>query len=81
MSKQQGYSPFVVGIILRISPLPSLVMRPLVGAIVNKYKCPKLALMITVVIGFMTVCALMLMPGPVVYGEIDDDVLFRTPLF
>ncbi|VVC33508.1 Hypothetical protein CINCED_3A015748 [Cinara cedri] len=81
MSKQRGYSPFAVGIILTISPLPSLVMRPLFGAIVDKYKCPKLALMTTIVIGFMTVCALMLMPGPVVYGKIDDDVVFRTPLF
>lgn len=81
ISKQRGYSPITVGLVLTVIQLPSLVIRPIVGAITDKYKCQKAALHMSTVIGFAMVCSLLLLPGSGVRCEIDDAVLLRSPLF
>ncbi|VVC36477.1 Major facilitator superfamily domain,Major facilitator superfamily associated domain [Cinara cedri] len=81
ISKQRGYSPLIVGLIFTVSSLVSLVMRPLVGFITDKYKCYKLALMASILTNFAIVCALLQMPDSAVRDEINDAYLFRSPLF
>ncbi|KAL4092012.1 hypothetical protein QTP88_026595 [Uroleucon formosanum] len=78
---QRGYSPVIIGLILTLLPLPALFIRPVVGAITDKYKCRKTVLISTIIINSLVVCALMFIPGKNVETEIADVNVIKSPLF
>eukprot|EP00102_Acyrthosiphon_pisum_P005260 XP_001949714.2 PREDICTED: major facilitator superfamily domain-containing protein 6-like [Acyrthosiphon pisum] len=81
MSKQRGYSPVIVGLIFTVLPIPGLLVRPVTGAITDKYKCRKSAFILTVVIISIFISMLMFIPGSAVKTITDDENVMMSPLF
>lgn len=81
ISKQRGYSPAVVGLILTLLPIPSFFVQPLIGAITDKYKCRKLALIWCTVVMNVALCVLLFLPGTAVRGESQIAEVICTPQF
>ncbi|KAL5236076.1 hypothetical protein ACI65C_003486 [Semiaphis heraclei] len=78
---QRGYSSVVVGSIFTLLPLPALFLRAAVGAITDKYKCRKPALIFFLVIISLVLCLLMFIPGTNVETQIDDVDVIKLPTF
>lgn len=78
---QRGYSSVIVGLIFTLFTIPALLIRPVIGAITDKYKCRKTALISTIVLSCLALCALMVIPGTHVKTEIDDSYVIKSPLF
>lgn len=66
---------------LTILPLPGLIIRPIFGAITDKYKCRKVAFVTCLAIKCMSLCVLLFIPGMSAQEEIDDATLIKSPLF
>lgn len=81
ISKQRGYSAFIVGLIYTLLPLPGLLIKPLVGALTDKYKCRKSLFVLVNAIIFSLTFALLLMPGATAKEEMDDVNVIKSPLF
>lgn len=81
IAKQRGYSAFVVGIMLMMQPIPGMIIRPIVGAITDKYKCRRSVLIGSAVILFLLVCLLFAIPGTTSNVELSDSDTIRSPLF
>lgn len=81
ISKQRGYSAFVVGMMLMLQPIPALIIRPLMGAITDKYKCRRAVFIGSSVITFVLVCLLSVIPGTTSNAEMSDLDTMESPLF
>lgn len=81
ISKQRGYSAFIVGLIFMLQPIPGLLFRPLMGAITDKYKCRRSVFIGSSIITFLLVGLLSIIPGTTSNKEIDDLDVIKTPLF
>jgi len=81
ISMQRGYSSVIVGSIFTLLPLPALFIRPAVGAITDKYKCRKPALITFLVINSLAFCLLMFIPGTNVETQIADVDVIKLPTF
>lgn len=79
--KQRGYSVYIVGLLFMILPLPTLIIRPSVGAITDKYKCRKLALILCLALNGLLICLLTFLPGQSVKEELNNMDLIKSPLF
>lgn len=78
---QRGYSSVVVGLMFTLFTIPALLVRPVIGSITDKYKCRKTALISTIAMNCLALCALMVIPGTHVEKEIDDNDVIKSPLF
>ncbi|XP_022182057.1 major facilitator superfamily domain-containing protein 6-B-like isoform X2 [Myzus persicae] len=81
ISKQRGYSPVIVGLIFTILPLPGLLVRPVIGAITDKYKCRKTAFVLNTVLRSLLINILIFIPGSVVRAELNDTDVIKSPIF
>jgi len=81
ISMQRGYSSVVVGLIFTVFPIISIVVRPIVGAITDKYKCRKAGLILTSVMNCLLVFLLMFIPGAYVKTDIADADVIKLPTF
>ncbi|XP_060874398.1 major facilitator superfamily domain-containing protein 6-B-like [Metopolophium dirhodum] len=81
ISMQRGYSSVIVGLIFTLLPLPALIVRPVVGAMTDKYKCRKIVLITLIVINCLIVCVLMFIPGTTIKTEIADVNVIKSPTF
>ncbi|CAI6360488.1 unnamed protein product [Macrosiphum euphorbiae] len=81
ISKQRGYSPVIVGLIFTILPLLGLLVRPLIGAITDKYKCRKAVFVLIIAIRGLFITMLMFIPGSAVKIEMDDADVIKSPIF
>jgi len=81
ISKQRGYSPFVVGLIFMLQPIPGMLIRPIVGAVTDKYKCRRSVFIASSIITVVLVCLLAIIPGTTAKEEINDLDVIKSPLF
>ncbi|XP_060874136.1 major facilitator superfamily domain-containing protein 6-A-like [Metopolophium dirhodum] len=81
ISKQRGYSAFIVGLIFMLQPIPGMLMRPIVGAVTDKYKCRRSVFIANSIIMFLLVCLLSIIPGTTAKEEINDLDVIKSPLF
>jgi len=81
ISKQRGYSAFIVGLIFMLQPIPGMLIRPIVGAITDKYKCRRSVFIASSIITFVLVCLLSIIPGTTSKEEINDLDVIKSPLF
>ncbi|XP_050057858.1 major facilitator superfamily domain-containing protein 6-A-like isoform X2 [Aphis gossypii] len=81
ISMQRGYSSVIVGLMFTLFTIPALLIRPVIGTITDKYKCRKTALILTIAMNCLALCALMFIPGTHVEKEIDDNDVIKSPLF
>lgn len=81
ISKQRGYSSVIVGLVFTLITIPALLVRPVIGAITDKYNCRKIALLSIIFINSLVICVLILLPGTYVKTEIDDVDVLKSPLF
>ncbi|XP_060874149.1 major facilitator superfamily domain-containing protein 6-like [Metopolophium dirhodum] len=81
VSKQRGYSAFIVGLIFMLQPIPGMLMRPIVGAVTDKYKCRRSMFIANSIIMFVLVCLLSIIPGTTTKEEMNDLDVIKSPLF
>ncbi|XP_016658375.1 major facilitator superfamily domain-containing protein 6-A isoform X2 [Acyrthosiphon pisum] len=81
ISKQRGYSAFIVGLIFMLQPIPGMLMRPIVGAVTDKYKCRRSVFIANSIIMFVLVCLLSIIPGTTSKEEMNDLDVIKSPLF
>lgn len=81
MSRQRGYSAFIVGLIFMLQPIPGLFISPIVGVVTDKYKCRRSVFVSSAVIMFLLVCLLSIIPGTESKEEINDMDVIKSPLF
>jgi len=81
ISKQRGYSAFIVGVMFTLQPIPSLIVRPIMGAVTDKYKCRRSVFIGSTVITFLLVCLLSVIPGTTSNVEMSDSDTMKSPLF
>ncbi|KAL4085458.1 hypothetical protein QTP88_027316 [Uroleucon formosanum] len=81
ISKQRGYSAFIVGLIFTIQPIPGTLIRPIVGAVTDKYKCRRSVFIASLIITFVLICVLSIIPGTIVKEEMNDLDVIKSPLF
>ncbi|KAF0746764.1 major facilitator superfamily domain-containing protein 6-A-like [Aphis craccivora] len=81
ISKQRGYSSVIVGLVFTLLTIPALLVRPVIGAITDKYNCRKIALLLIILTNSVVLCVLILLPGTYVKTEIDDVDVLKSPLF
>ncbi|XP_016658380.1 major facilitator superfamily domain-containing protein 6 isoform X2 [Acyrthosiphon pisum] len=81
ISKQRGYSTFIIGLIFMLHPIPGILMRPIVGAVTDKYKCRRWVLIASSIIMFVLVCILSIIPGTTAKEEMNDLDVIKSPLF
>jgi len=81
ISKQRGYSAFIVGLIFMLQPIPGMLIRPIVGAVTDKYKCRRSVFIVSSVITFVLVCLLSIIPGTTSKEEMNDLDVIKSPLF
>jgi len=81
VSKQRGYSAFIVGLIFMLQPIPGMLIRPIVGAVTDKYKCRRSVFIASTIIIFVLVCLLSIIPGTTAKEEMNDLDVIKSPLF
>ncbi|XP_015372474.1 PREDICTED: uncharacterized protein LOC107167801 [Diuraphis noxia] len=81
ISKQRGYSAFIVGLIFMLQPIPGMLIRPIVGAVTDKYKCRRSVFIASSIITFVLVCLLSIIPGTTSKEEMNDLDVIKSPLF
>ncbi|XP_008186780.1 uncharacterized protein LOC100574372 [Acyrthosiphon pisum] len=81
ISKQRGYSAFIVGLIFMLQPIPGMLIRPIVGAVTDKYKCRRSVFIASSIITFLLVCLLSIIPGTTAKEEMNDLDAIKSPLF
>ncbi|CAI6361482.1 unnamed protein product [Macrosiphum euphorbiae] len=81
ISKQRGYSALIIGLILMLHPIPGILMRSIVGAVTDKYKCRRSVLIASSIIMFVLVCLLSIIPGTTAKEEINDLDVIKSPIF
>ncbi|CAI6362092.1 unnamed protein product [Macrosiphum euphorbiae] len=81
ISKQRGYSAFIVGLIFMLQPIPGLLIRPIVGAVTDKYKCRRSVFIASSIIMFVLVCLLSIIPGTTSKEELNDLDVLKSSLF
>ncbi|VVC46192.1 Major facilitator superfamily domain,Major facilitator superfamily associated domain [Cinara cedri] len=81
IAKQRGYSAVIVGFIFMVQPIPGLFIRPVIGVITDKYKCRRVAFILSSLIIFTLVWLFSIIPGTTSKGEMDDYDVIRSPLF
>ncbi|CAI6363531.1 unnamed protein product [Macrosiphum euphorbiae] len=81
ISMQRGYSSVIVGLIFTLLPLPALIVRPVIGALTDKYKCRKIALITLIAINCLIICVLMFIPGTTITTELPDINVIKSPTF
>jgi len=81
ISKQRGYSAFIVGLIFMLQPIPGMLIRPIVGAVTDKYKCRRSVFIASSIITFLLVGLLSIIPGTTVKEEMNDLDAIKSPLF
>jgi len=62
IAKQLGYSTIVVGTIYSILPILSLIIKPIVGAIVDQFRVKKLIFLTFILLSGLTAFSLMFVP-------------------
>lgn len=62
IAKQLGYNTLVVGVIYGILPILSLVIKPIVGAIVDQFRVKKTIFLTFILLSGLTVFSLMFVP-------------------
>lgn len=81
ISKQRGYSAFIVGTMFTLQPIPGLAIRPIVGAITDRYKCRRAVFVWATVLVFALVGLLSAIPGANADEEMNDADVLRSSLF
>lgn len=81
ISRQRGYSAFVVGLIFMLQPIPGVFARPIVGAITDKYKCRRSVYIASSIILFVMTSLLLLIPGTTSKEEMKNIDVITSPLF
>jgi len=81
IAKQRGYSAFIVGLIFMLQPIPGMLIRPIVGAVTDKYKCRRSVFIASTIIIFVLVCLLSIIPGTTAKEEMNDLDVIKSPLF
>jgi len=81
ISKQRGYSAFIVGLIFTIQSIPGTLIRPVVGVVTDKYKCRRSVFIASLIITFILICVLSIIPGTIVKEEMNDLDVIKSPLF
>lgn len=81
ISKQRGYSAFIVGLIFMLQPIPGMLIRPIIGAVTDKYKCRRSVFILSSLITFVLVCLLSIIPGTTSKEEMNDLDVIKSPLF
>lgn len=81
ISKQRGYSAFIVGTMFTLQPIPGLAIRPIAGAITDRYKCRRAVFVWAAVLVFALVGLLSAIPGANATNVMDDADVLRSPLF
>jgi len=71
----------MVGLMFMLQPIPGILIRPIVGAITDKYKCRRSVFIASSIISFVLVCLLSMIPGTTVKEEINDLDVIKSPLF
>ncbi|XP_060874397.1 major facilitator superfamily domain-containing protein 6-like isoform X3 [Metopolophium dirhodum] len=79
--KQRGYSSIIVGLIFTILSFIGLLVRPVIGAITDKYKCRRAAFILSIAIMSVFISILMFIPGSDEQTEINDTDVIKSPLF
>lgn len=80
ISKQRGYSAFMVGLIFTLLPIPVLITTPIIAAITDKYKCRRTVFIACSILVFVFVCLLAIIPGTT-SEEMSDLEVITSPLF
>jgi len=62
IAKQLGYSTIVVGTIYSILPILSLIIKPIVGAIVDQFRVKKIIFLAFILLTGLTAFSLMFVP-------------------
>lgn len=62
IAKQLGYSTFILGVIYSILPIFSLIIKPLVGAIVDQFQVKKTIFLTFILLTGLSTFALMFVP-------------------
>lgn len=81
VSKQRGYSSIIVGLIFTMIPIPGLLLKPIVGVVIDKYKCHKLIIILVEVVKSIIVSVLIFIPDQTVEKKLDDTAVIKSPLF
>ncbi|XP_025199984.1 major facilitator superfamily domain-containing protein 6-like [Melanaphis sacchari] len=81
ISRQRGYSAFIVGLIFMLQPIPGMIIRPITGAVTDKYKCRRSVFILSSTITFVLVCLLSIIPGTTSKEEMNDLDVIKSPLF
>lgn len=81
MTKQRGYSPVVIGFMFTIFTIPGLLLKPIVGVTIDKYKCHKLIIILGAIIKCIVVCVLIFVPSQTEEKELEDMVVIKSPIF
>ncbi|XP_015372484.1 PREDICTED: major facilitator superfamily domain-containing protein 6-B-like isoform X2 [Diuraphis noxia] len=63
IAKQLGYSTVVVGTIYSILPILSLIIKPIIGAIVDQFRVKKLIFLMFILLSGLTAFSLMFVPS------------------
>lgn len=63
IAKQLGYSTVVVGTIYSILPILSLIIKPIIGAIVDQFRVKKLIFLTFILLSGLTAFSLMFVPS------------------
>ena len=64
-----------------LQPIPGLLIRPIVGAVTDKYKCRRSVFIASSIIMFVLVCLLSIIPGTTAKEEINDLDVIKSPIF
>jgi len=81
IAKQRGYSAFIVGLLCMLQPMAGMLMRPIVGAVTDKYKCRRSVFIANIIITFVLVFLLSIIPGTTAKEEMNDLDVLKSPLF
>jgi len=64
-----------------LQPIPGLLIRPIIGAVTDKYKCRRSVLIASSIIMFVLVCLLSIIPGTTSKKELNDLDVLKSSLF
>lgn len=82
ISKQRGYSAFIVGLIFMLQPIPGLMIKPIIGLLTDKYKCRRSVFVASSILIVALVCLLSAIPGTDSGGMTYYDMaVLKSPLF
>ncbi|XP_050437860.1 major facilitator superfamily domain-containing protein 6-like [Adelges cooleyi] len=81
IGKQRGYSAFAMGITLTGMQIPSVVVRPVIGIVTDRYQCRKSIFLIGEVLLAIAVLGLIFIPGATAPESIADEIVFETSLY